>query len=269
MKISVIMSVYKNDKLPYLKECLESLYTQTYKEFDILVQCDGVLPVDLENYLEEEFQSNNITLLNKRDINKGLAYSLNQLVQIGLEKGYEYFIRMDADDICIDNRVQKQIEFMETHKDIDICGGLIEEFNMDTLQTQEINYPEKNEDILKGFQKRNSVAHVTTCIRKSFFEKTGFYDPSKKNEDLDLWIRGFEKGCRYYNIQDVLVKVRTNNAFFERRKDIKRAIEVMQLKFKATQTFGFGVKGYIYAIAHFILFMMPGKLKQFVYKYMR
>ena len=269
MKTSVIMSVYKNDKLEYLKECLASLYSQVYKKFDILLQCDGTLPMELESYLDKEYKLQRIKYLYKREENKGLAFSLNELVKIGLDLGYEYFIRMDADDICETDRIKKQIEFMELHNDIDICGGLIEEFNMDTGEKQIIKYPEKSNEILNGMQKRNSVAHVTTCIRNSFFDKAGLYDSSKMNEDLDLWIRGFENRCKFYNIQEVLVKVRTNNAFFNRRKNIKRAKEVMKLKLKATKSFGFGFKGYIYALGHFILFMLPGGVKKMIYKSMR
>lgn len=269
MKAAVIMSVYKNDKIAYLKECLESLYHQTYKKFDILVQCDGALSDELKNYLDKELDDGRIKVLNKREENKGLAFSLNELIEIGLASSYEYFIRMDADDICMTYRIKKQVEFMEQHHNIDICGGLIEEFNMDSGERQLVTYPENNNDILNGMQRRNSVAHVTTCIRKTFFEKVGVYDSSKMNEDLDLWIRGFESKSQFHNIQEVLVKVRTNNAFFNRRKNIKRAKEVMQLKFKATKIFGFGIKGYIYAISHFILFMLPGRVKKMVYKRFR
>ena len=269
MKTAVIISVYKNDKLEYLKECLESLYNQTFKGFDILLQCDGSLPNELENYLDKELDTQRIKYLSKRKENKGLAFSLNELVNVGLDLGYKYFIRMDADDICVIDRIKKQIELMEQNHDIDICGGLIEEFNMDTGEKQIVNYPEKSDEILNGMQKRNSVAHVTTCIRKSFFEKVGLYDSSKMNEDLDFWIRGFENKCKFYNIQEVLVKVRTNNAFFNRRKNVNRAKEVMQLKLKTTRLFGFGIKGYIYAIGHFILFMLPGDIKKMIYKKLR
>ena len=269
MRIAVIMSVYKNDKLEYLQECLNSLYNQTFNNFDILIQCDGMLSKDIYEYLNKEFRNNKIKLFNKREENKGLAYSLNELVTIGIKENYEYFFRMDADDICDTNRMKKQFKFMEINKDVDVCGGLIEEFNMDTNEKTIVNYPKSHCDILKGMAKRNSVAHVTTCIRRRFFEKVGLYDDKKLNEDLDLWMRGFENNCKFYNIQDILVKVRTNNDFFNRRKNIKRAFEVMNLKIKATQIFGFGIKGYVYAIAHFVLFMLPGSIKQFIYKHVR
>ena len=264
-----IMSVYKNDKLEYLKDSLNSLYNQTFKEFDIFIQCDGKLPKELNDFLDGEFSNNNITFLNKREENKGLAYSLNELLEIGLEKGYEYFIRMDADDVSVVDRVQKQYNYMETHKEIDICGGFIEEFNIDTDEKQLVKYPELSNEILMGMKKRNSVAHVTTFIRKDFFFKVGLYDSTKLNEDFDLWLRGLVYGCKFYNIQDILVYVRTNNAFFARRKNIKRAVEVMNLKFEATKKFNFGIVGYIYALSHFMLFMLPSGLKQFIYKNLR
>jgi len=267
--IVVIMSVYKNDQISELEECLNSLYNQTYKYFDIYIQLDGEVCPDIVNYLTEEMQNSKIKLLNKRMENKGLAYSLNELLSIAFEHNYKYFVRMDADDICVSDKIEKQFNYMERNLDVDICGGFIEEFNVDTGEKQVVRYPEYSEAILQGMQRRNSVAHVTTFMRKSFFEKAGIYNVNKMNEDLDLWIRGFENNCKFYNIQGILVKVRTSNSFFNRRKNIKRAIEVMNLKIKATNLFGFGIRGYVYAIAHFLLFMLPSNIKQFIYKNMR
>jgi GT2 family glycosyltransferase len=267
--IAVIMSVYKNDKLDYLKEALESLYIQSYNKFDIFIQCDGYLPSELLSFLEREFQNRRVFYLNKRDENLGLAYSLNELLIEVLKKDYTYIMRMDADDISVENRVKLQYKFMNEHENINICGGWIEEFNIDTTAKQVVSYPKNSHKILENMKKRNSVAHVTTIFRRNFFEQVGFYDTSKLNEDFDLWIRGFKFGCTFYNIQEVLVKVRTSNDFFNRRKNIKRAIEVMQLKIDVTKTFSLGYLGYIYAIAHFLLFMSPGWVKSVIYKHLR
>jgi len=267
--VVVILSVYKNDNLSDLKECLHSLYNQTYKDFDIFVQFDGKLEESLEEYISVEFQNNKIKFVNKREKNRGLAYSLNELLTIAFEKNYTYYVRMDADDISVPHRLEKQIEVMDNNKSIDICGGFIEEFNMDNGRRQVVKYHQNHKQILAGMKKRNAMAHVTTCFRKTFFEKAGLYNEKLKNEDYELWIRGLQSGCVFYNIEDVLVEVRVNNAFYERRKDIARAYEVMLLKFEATKVFDYGLSGYVYALAHFLLFMAPGKLKQFIYKYLR
>lgn len=113
------------------------------------------------------------------------------------------------------------------------------------------------------------MAHVTVCFRKRFFDTIPAYDVSKSNEDFDLWIRALKKGLCLHNLQEVLVEVRTSNAFFNRRRNIKRAWEVMLLKLNATQYFSFGVKGYFYAVAHFCLFLSPSWIKQYIYKNLR
>ncbi|MBU1659123.1 glycosyltransferase [bacterium] len=268
-KIALIMSVYKNDKEKYVKECLESLLFQTCKEFDIFIQFDGRVERGVEAYLDALYKNNTIAFLNKRDENKGLAYSLNALLDVVLAQNYAYIARMDADDICDKHRIQKQYDFMSRHVEVDVCGGFIEEFNMDTNETQVISYPQNHDEILQNFKKRNSMAHVSTFFRSTFFKNAGVYDTSKLNEDFDLWIRGLSAGCRFYNLQEVLVKVRTDNAFFARRKNIKRAKEIMELKFQATKIFSFGISGYLYGLAHFVLFMLPSAFKQFIYKNFR
>jgi len=117
--------------------------------------------------------------------------------------------------------------------------------------------------------KRNPLAHVTICFRNTFFDTISAYDTEKLNEDFDLWIRAFKNDVKLHCLQEVLVKVRTSNDFFERRKNVKRAKEVMFLKFNATKTFGFGIKGYFYAMANFVLFLSPYRIKRYLYKKMR
>ena len=269
-KIAVIICVYKNDTFEQFNQMFESLEKQTLKNFDIFVQLDGKIKSDLYSYLDNLKNSSKIVYLGKREENKGFAYSLNELVNIVLESGqYKYIVRMDSDDICMIDRIEKQYKFMEKNPQIDVCGGWIEEFNIDDGSSQIIKYPEKNSEIIAHLAKRNPIAHVTTFLRADFFHKVGLYDKSKLNEDLDLWIRALAQGVLFYNIQEVLVKVRTSDDFFSRRKNFKRAVEVMQLKIIATKVFSFGIKGYIYAFLHFILFMSPSWLKSTIYKNLR
>ena len=269
-EIAVILCVYKNDTLEQFQEMFSSLENQTFKEFDVFVQQDGVIDDNLESYIDDLKKTNQIIYLGKREINKGFAFSLNELINVVIQKkGYHYIIRMDSDDICSLNRIELQYNFMKNNLNIDACGGWIEEFNTNDGTKQIIKYPQNSDDILIAMLKRNPLAHVTMFIRVEFFDKVGLYDSSKSNEDFDLWVRAFEKNCKFYNIQKILVKVRTNNAFFNRRKNILRAKEIMYLKFKATNIFSFGIKGYLYGIAHFLLFMSPSVVKSFLYKYFR
>jgi GT2 family glycosyltransferase len=265
---AIIMSVYKNDKLPYLKEALDSLYNQT-KKADIFIQLDGRVPLEIERFLDEELERKKIAYLGKREQNIGLAGSLNELLEVVLAKGYPYIARMDADDISVPERIAKQVDFLDKHPEISAVGGWIEEFNVDTGERQIVQYGESHEALKQNLLKRNPLAHVTICFRNTFFDTISCYDTTKLNEDFDLWIKAFKKDIQLHCLQEVLVKVRTSNAFFDRRKNITRAKEVMLLKFDATRAFGFGIKGYLYAVAHFVLFLSPGWMKRYLYKKMR
>jgi len=270
-KSVVIMSVYKNDKLEHVKECLESLYNQTYKDFDIFLQCDGVISQDLFKHLENEFKNRKISYLGVREVNKGLAYSLNELIKIGLEKDYEYFFRMDADDICNLERFERQIDFMENNKNIDICGTYIEEFGDGIKYNKIVKYPLTHEEMFNFFKKRVPMAHPTVCFRKSFFEKAGLYPETNhiSNEDTLMWMKGFKNNCVFANLTYIGVKMRVSNAFFNRRNSYKKVLMDFKNRLEVIKTLEYGIDSYFYAMGITIVNLLPPKIKKYAYKLLR
>ena len=267
MEFSVLMSIYHKEKPEYFNRCMESIWDeQTVKPDEIVLVQDGPLNNNLYKIIDKwKIKLKDSLVRVALEQNIGLASALNE----GLKYcKYELIARMDTDDISIPERFEKQLKVFK-EKEIDVCGGYIKEFNIDTNEEQIIYYPELNEDILKNMKKRNSIAHVTTMMKKSFLLQLNGYDKDKLNEDYDLWIRGFIDGFKFYNIPEVLVKVRTNNDFFNRRKNIRRAIEVTYLKMKVVSYFSLGVDGYLYAFAHFFLFLSPAFVKKIIYKNFR
>ena len=171
--VAVIMSIYKNDKLIYVAQCVDSLLKQTFKDFHVYVQYDGVVESGIEHFFMELNDSR--FHVYGRDENYGLAYSLNELLTIVLSKGYDYVLRMDADDICLSNRFEKQIIYMNNHKNIDICGGHIEEMDENKKSIGVIRYPLSHDEMKCFFGKRNPLAHMSVIFRKSYFHKAGLY----------------------------------------------------------------------------------------------
>mgnify|MGYP005675219257 CR=1 FL=1 len=102
--VAVIMSVYKNDDLCYLKESVNSILGQSYL-CDFFIYVDGDIPSEMSDYLDSIHQHKNVQLICNH-INNGLAYALNEL--INLTKSYEYIARMDSDDISYSDRISKQ-----------------------------------------------------------------------------------------------------------------------------------------------------------------
>ncbi len=84
--LAVIMSIYKNDKLVFLKQAVESVLNQTYSDFDFYIQFDGVIKKECEDYLKSLIDSR--IIISERNENKGLAASLNELLGIVLPKEY-------------------------------------------------------------------------------------------------------------------------------------------------------------------------------------
>ena len=114
--ISVVMSVYNAEK--YLKEAIDSILNQTYQDFEFIIvnDCsdDRSLAI-LKNY-EKSYKS--IRLINNSE-NLGLTKNLNRALAISKGK---YIARMDADDISELNRFERQIDFFNKHKEVDILG---------------------------------------------------------------------------------------------------------------------------------------------------
>lgn len=270
-KIACIISVYRNDGLEYLKAALESLYAQTYSNIDIYVQCDGVLPSKLDKYLDDEFEKDNIFSLSKRNQNKGLARSLNDLLEKVLKCNYKYIARMDADDICVSSRIEKQFNFMEQNTNVDICGTYIEEFGDQFEYCKTITYPLEHNDMLNFFKNRVPVAHVSVFFRNSFFKKAGLYPVSNhiSNEDTMLWAEGFKKGCRFANINIIGLKVRVSKNFLNRRCGMKKVISDFKNRLHVIKLLKFGPMSYLFALAMLVINILPANLKIIAYKYLR
>jgi GT2 family glycosyltransferase len=270
MKCCVILSVYKNSRLEDVKECLESIYNQTLKA-DIFIMIDGEIDKNLEKFLFSEKEKGYVKYLSKRKENKGLAISLNELIQKALNENYEYFFRMDADDISNPSRIQKQFEFMEKNRDIDICGTFIEEFGENIEYKKIVKYPLTHEKMFKFFKKRVPLAHVSVCFRRSFFEKAGLYPESGhiSNEDSLMWLKGFKNGCKFANIDYVGVKVRVSKDFFNRRRGFKKVWYDFKNRLLINKELNYGIESYIYAIGMLIINLLPPFLKKLAYKYLR
>ena len=266
----VILSVYKKDKLQYVQKALESIYSQTLKA-DVYIKIDGPIDKRLEDYLLQEYKKGNIAYLSKREDNKGLATSLNELIKEALKKNYEYIFRMDADDICMAERFQRQIEFMETNEEIDICGTYIEEFGDGVEYKKLVKYPLTHETMFEFFKKRVPLAHVSACFRRSFFKKAGLYPESGhiSNEDTLMWLKGFENGCRFANIDYVGVKVRVSRDFFGRRAGVRKVLYDFKNRLEVIKRLHYSFDAYFYAFGIMGINLLPTQLKKLAYKYLR
>lgn len=270
-KIAVIMSVYKNDKLDYVKKAAESVLCQTYKNYDFYIQCDGPVNDGVESYLKG-LKDECVRIYARRE-NKGLASSLNELLDIVKKEGYMYVARMDADDISMLDRFEKQVAYLEAHPTVDMVGGAIKEIDEnDNDRGKVTRFPCEPDECRAFFIKRNPVAHPTVMFRRSFFDKAGWSYPIDyvRNEDTRLWHEGYKHGCIIANLPDVLLKFRmTDDMFKQRRNGYKFAKSQLELRKLIAKELGYGPMAYVYAYAMYLLMLSPSWFLKFAYKFFR
>ena len=211
--------------------------------------------------------------IQRREENKGLAVSLNELLVIIKDKEYIFIARMDADDISMLDRFEKQVKYLETHPSVDMVGGAINEIDENGKDRGKITkYPCAPEECRAFFAKRNPVAHPTVMFRRSFFEKAGWEYPTDfmRNEDTRLWHEGYKHGCVIANIPDVVLNFRmTNNMFKQRRNGREFAKSQLLLRKQIRKDLGYGLMADVYAYATYVLMISPSWILKIAYKILR
>ncbi|MDD3363438.1 MAG: glycosyltransferase family 2 protein [Syntrophomonas sp.] len=201
-KISVVMSVYNGEL--YLAEAIESILNQTFTNFEFIIINDG--STDSSRAIIESYIDPRIKLLNN-DCNQGLAQSLNKGISTARGK---YIARMDADDISLPARLEKQVAFMEENAEIGVCGTWVKIFGINPEWVREL---ETDPETMRcNFIFEHQIVHPSVIMRKDLLLKHQlFYNPVyKKAQDYELWCR-----CSRYlsvsNMTEVLLLYRERN----------------------------------------------------------
>lgn len=218
MEYSMLMSVYKNTKEAELRECLESIFIQNPAPNEIIIVEDGPVPDDVSAYLEQLSTENKVTLVPLKE-NVGLGRALAEGVK---HCNCEWIARMDSDDICSPDRMEKQMAYLHEHPEVDVLGGNIAEFidNSDNIVGKRI-VPQEHEDICKYMKRRNPFNHMTVIIRKEKLEMAGGYQAHHYNEDYFLWLRMYLCGAIFANIPNICAYMRIGEDMYRRRGGYK------------------------------------------------
>ena len=252
--ISVIMSVYNAEK--YLKEAIDSILNQTYKNFEFIIVNDCSKDNSWNILKEYEKKNISIKLINNEE-NLGLTKNLNRALAIS--KG-DYIARMDADDVSELNRFERQIAFLETHEDVDIVGTFSKDINEfgEIIRTR--TTPITHIDIIRMLPKFSPMAHPTVMFRKKSLEKIGFYNIKyRTSQDLEMWLRAAGAGLKFYNIPEYLFKYRMDDDYVG-RKTFKYRWNDFKLRLEGYKHIKLPWYKYPYALIPLILGIIPESL---------
>lgn len=212
--LSVLISVYAREKPTCLRQCLESLAAQTRTAEEVVIVEDGPIAEELASVIDEFRARLPIVSIPLKE-NMGLGNAL----RIGIEvcRGI-YVARMDSDDICVPDRFEKQMAYIESHPGIDVLGTAIAEFDRDVSDAREVrSLPANGSGIRRLAEWRNPINHMTAVFRRSSVIAAGSYRPFLHFEDYHLWARMLMLGCRIQNMEEILVHVRCGRGMYRRR----------------------------------------------------
>jgi len=211
--LSVIMSVYNAQN--YLKDSIESILNQTYKNFEFIIINDGSSDNSLEIIEEYAKQDSRIKVINQK--NKGLPFSLNRGIEMS---SGEYIVRMDADDISLPYRFEKQLDFMQKNPEIGICGSSIIAFGE---VKEAIKKFYKDDKMLKSeLLFSTCFAHPTVFMRSSLFKEFNikYNEEFVNSQDYELFSK-MAKITKFANIQEPLLKYRVSKNSVTKLADSK------------------------------------------------
>ena len=207
--ITVIMSTYKEDER-LLRESIESILNQTYKDFEYIIILDYPDNDVHKSVIEEYALKDDRIHFYINEKNMGLTDSLNR--GLSLCHG-EYIARMDADDISLPDRLERQMKYLEKNH-YDLIGGITEMINENgTLLYSIKSVPTDPKKINKALRYSQCIAHPTWLGRKEVFEKNAGYRHMPLCEDYDFTLRAVLNGFVISNLNEAVLKYRmTSNS---------------------------------------------------------
>lgn len=200
-KATVLMPVYNAGK--FLREAIDSILNQTFRDFEFLIINDG--STDNSREIIQSYRDERIRLVDN-ETNIRLIATLNKGIE--LARG-EYIARMDADDVCLPQRLEKQVAFMDAHPEVGLCGSFLRTLGLE--KNYDIAFETEHDRIKFRLFFDTHFPHPAAMLRKSVmmqhnlrFEKEYIHA-----EDFEMWNRMAEV-CKLAIIPEVLVLKRSH-----------------------------------------------------------
>lgn len=203
------MSVYNGQE--YLRESVDSILCQSYRDFEFIVVDDG--SVDRTGEILAEYKDQRLRVV--RQENRGLTPSLNRGIR--LARG-EYIARQDADDISMPERLETLLGLLEGEPEVGLAGSHVIFIDRDGNEFSRWRTPLKHEEICRESKKYNPLCHGAWVFRKSCLEEVGAYrEKFRYAQDYDLLLR-IANRFQVLNVNRFLYKWRKGSHTVSRKK---------------------------------------------------
>lgn len=265
LKFSVSMCVYKNDNPLHFEKALKSILFQTLIPDEIVLVVDGPVPFETEHIINKYENISNLTVIRLlENVGHGEAR------RVALEHcSFELVALMDADDISVSDRFEKQVKCFENNEKLSVVGGNIEEFigSIDNLVGIR-NVPSNDLDIKEFMRKRCPFNQMTVMFKKTSVERAGGYKDWYHNEDYYLWIRMSQNDEVFMNLKDTLVFVRVGEEMYGRRGGVRYFKSEAKLQRYMLKREIIDVKTFVenILVRLIVQVLVPNKLRGFIFR---
>lgn len=250
------MGIYNSRSKEILRQALESILNQTYRNFELIICNDGSTN-DCMKWAKEICKNDDRVIYIENDKNMGLAYTLNRCLKVA---NGEFIARMDDDDISHLDRFEKQVEFLINNKDFGLTGSIMNLFDNDGVWGKR-EYKEfvKKEDFLY----RVAVPHPTILARRDSYDKVNGYrdlPQTLRVEDYDCFMRMFARGIKMYNFQEPLLDYREDSVCAKKKK-YKYRFNEMNVRYNGFKELKLlNIKNFIYVIKPLVAGLIPQQI---------
>jgi glycosyltransferase involved in cell wall biosynthesis len=264
LKFSVSMCVYGKDNPEHFKTAVDSILKQTLPPDEVVLVVDGPVPDTLDAIIRD-YEANSAFKVIRLSQNvghgnarrTGLENCLNEIVAL-----------MDADDISLSDRFEKQINVFNTDGSIDIVGGNITEFINDESKVVGKRIVPSDDKSIKEYIKRCPMNLVTVMFKKQSVNKVGGFIDWYCEEDYYLWLRMALVNMKFANVSDILVNVRVGKEMYQRRggwKYYKSEVKFQKYMLK-NKIIGFPTYFFNKAKRFIVQVLLPNKVRGWVFQ---
>lgn len=259
MKVSVYMTV-KNG-YPFVKDAIDSIRVQTYKNWELIVVDDGSTDKTHEYLKSIEGDDERFKFVYTDGIGRAKALNL----AVSHTKG-ELIANLDADDLAHPERLERQLKIFEWKENEEIsflCTNSIVFFDQDIPVWGQESIAVNAEDVTDKLLINNPVNHSSVMMSRSLFMENGGYDDNLKRViDYDFWCRLVINGEKVYRIDDSLAAKRIHRSqSFENKKRFIYLIDGFKIKVNLIKKTKASVVYYIISVAKLIYGFFPQKLR--------
>lgn len=225
-RVSWLICSNTEEKIVY--EALNSCINQIYDDLEIIFICNGAIGEKLAQDLSVKYFDEKRLSIYYSNL-KYLTHSLN--LGLDLCRG-ELVARMDADDISLPNRLECQVNFMDTHSEVIVLGSSYTIIDSNGIILRNVKLPLNNNEIRKKLFWGNPICHPSVIYRKEAIMQLGGYMGGIQAEDYDLWLRLSEnKSNIFASLDDCLILYR-NSSKNKTRKSIQAYASVGSAQFQ-------------------------------------